>query len=136
MKNCDKGWDNLTEKQKAFIDYYIATHNASESARKAGYSARNSGVIGKSLADKFRHIIRPRLDQLQNGRIMEVQDILTKLSDIANGTEKDAFGLDVSNQDKLKALELLGKSYQLYTEKTKVDMDMDINVNLLDEGEE
>ena len=33
-------YDRLTIKQKKFIDYYIETGNATESARLAGYKAR------------------------------------------------------------------------------------------------
>lgn len=33
---------NLTSKQKKFADEYIATGNAEESARQAGYSARGN----------------------------------------------------------------------------------------------
>ena len=35
-------YSKLTEKQKRFIDYYIETANATESARRAGYSEKNS----------------------------------------------------------------------------------------------
>ena len=39
----------LTEKQKRFVDFYIKTANASEAARLAGYSEKNSDVTGARL---------------------------------------------------------------------------------------
>lgn len=36
----------LTEKQQRFVDYYIETGNASEAARKAGYSKCIANRIG------------------------------------------------------------------------------------------
>lgn len=60
-------------------------------------------------------------------------EILTR---IARGEEKDAFGLDTNNQDKLRALELLGKANQLYVDKVKTDLTTDITVNLVNDDEE
>lgn len=37
----------LTEKQQRFVDYYIETGNASEAARKAGYSEKTCRVTGQ-----------------------------------------------------------------------------------------
>ncbi len=37
----------LTEKQKRFADYYIELGNATEAARKAGYSSKTAKSIGQ-----------------------------------------------------------------------------------------
>ena len=39
--------EKLTVKQKKFCEYYIQTGNATDSARKAGYSQRSAQAIGK-----------------------------------------------------------------------------------------
>ena len=36
----ENDYNKLTEKQKRFIDYYIETANATESAKRAGYSEK------------------------------------------------------------------------------------------------
>lgn len=42
----------LTEKQQRFVDYYIETGNASEAARKAGYSKCIANRIGTENLSK------------------------------------------------------------------------------------
>ena len=37
---------NLTPKQRAFADFYIELGNATEAARRAGYSAKTAKSIG------------------------------------------------------------------------------------------
>lgn len=39
-------YEKLTEMQKRFIDYYIETANATESAKRAGYKGKNLNRIG------------------------------------------------------------------------------------------
>ena len=70
------------------------------------------------------------MKELSNERIASAEEVLERLTRIARGEEKDAFGLDTNNQDKIKALELLGKNYQLYTDRVKNDSNMDINITL------
>ena len=57
---------NLTEKQKKFIDYYIATGNATESCRKAGYKGNNLDRIGYENLRKLENYIKPRVESLDN----------------------------------------------------------------------
>lgn len=45
----------LTEKQKRFVDYYIETGNASEAARKAGYSKGSIATANKWLIPRNHH---------------------------------------------------------------------------------
>jgi phage terminase small subunit len=42
----DKDLDELTEKQRLFCEYYIENWNASDAARRAGYSENTAGAIG------------------------------------------------------------------------------------------
>nr|DAI28870.1 MAG TPA: terminase small subunit [Caudoviricetes sp.] len=42
----------LTEKQQRFVDFYIETGNASEAARKAGYSEKTCRVTGQENLQK------------------------------------------------------------------------------------
>ena len=39
----------MTEKQKKFVDEYIKSLNAAESARRAGYAEKNADVTGAKL---------------------------------------------------------------------------------------
>lgn len=126
-------FEELTPKQQKFIDLYVMTGNASQSALEAGYKSINSGV---QLLKRFSNYIDIRKKEVANDRIADVQEIMEILTRIARGEEKDAFGLDTNNQDKLRALELLGKANQLYVDKVKTDLTTDITVNLVNDDEE
>jgi phage terminase small subunit len=39
----------LTNKQRAFVEHYLVCWNASEAARRAGYSKKNANVVGPRL---------------------------------------------------------------------------------------
>lgn len=131
-----KPYEKLMERQKLFIEYYIQTLNATQSAIKAGYSKNGATTKGTELKQQLMPYIQKRLEEAgKKETIANTDEILELLTRIARGEEKDAFGLDTSNQDKLKALELLGKANQLYVDKVKQDTSLDINVNLVDEDE-
>jgi phage terminase small subunit len=90
-------------------------------------------LLIKSGSDNLKNLqpmIKQRMEALANTRIASAEEVLERLTRIARGEEKDAFGLDTNNQDKIKALELLGKNYQLYTDRVKNDTNLDINVTL------
>ena len=125
-----KNYSELTLKQQKFIDYYIQTGNGVQSAIQAGYSKKTAHAIATQNMRKLSPMIKERMETLGNERIASAQEVLERLTRIARGEEKDAFGLDTNNQDKIKALELLGKNYQLYTDRVKNDTHMDINVTL------
>jgi len=66
----------LTERQSRFIDNYVGCGNASEAARKAGYSEKTAGEIGHENLKKpeIRGAIAERMDQagLTEPRLLKV----------------------------------------------------------------
>ena len=117
----EKDYNKLTEKQKRFIDYYIETANATESAKRAGYSSKTAKNIGAENLTKLNYFIQERLQQLENNRIASQEEVLQYLTKVMRGEEKDQFGLDASLQDRTKCAELLGKRYGTFKEKVEVD---------------
>lgn len=114
--DCNK----LTEKQKRFIDYYIETANATESARKAGYSEKTAKNIGAENLTKLNFFIQKKLDEKESQRIASQDEVLEYLTKVMRGEEKDQFGLDASLQDRTKCAELLGKRYGTFVEKKEL----------------
>lgn len=123
----------LTPKQKAFADYYIELGNAEEAAKKAGYSAR--GNTTKLLQNTtIRQYIQQRMAEKDKERIAsqdEVLEFLTKVlrgevtEEIPIGKGEGYFELEdktPSVKDRVKAAELLGKRYALWTEKQQVEV--------------
>ena len=118
MKN---DYSKLTEKQKRFIDYYIETANATESARKAGYSEKTAKNIGAENLTKLNFFIQKKLEEKENKRIASQDEVLEYLTKVMRGEEKDQFGLDASLQDRTKCAELLGKRYGTFKEKVNIN---------------
>ena len=104
----------LTLKQKLFVEAYIgpARGNATEAAKRAGYTG-NDATLAQVAAENMR---RPQILALINARVeqaaMTADEILTELADIAR---LPCPGPDASH--KMKALELLGKHYGLFSDK-------------------
>lgn len=116
----ENDYDKLTEKQKRFIDYYIETANATESAKRAGYSSKTAKNIGAENLTKLNCFIQERLQQLEDNRIASQEEVLQYLTKVMRGEERDQFGLDASLQDRTKCAELLGKRYGTFKEKVDV----------------
>ncbi len=124
-----KDYNKLTEKQKRFIDYYIETANATESAKKAGYKGNNLNRIASENLSKLGIFIKQRLDEKENQRIASQDEVLQYLTKVMRGEEKDQFGLDASLQDRTKCAELLGKRYGTFKEKVEHSGNIPVVIN-------
>ena len=106
--------------QKRFIDYYIETANATESAKRAGYKGNNHNRIGSQNLSKLDKFIKIKLQQKESKRIASQDEVLEYLTKVMRGEEKDQFGLDASLQDRTKCAELLGKRYGTFVDKKEI----------------
>ena len=120
MENEVKDYNKLTEKQKRFIDYYIETANATESAKRAGYSEKTAKNIGAENLTKLNFFIQEKLQEKESQRIASQDEVLQYLTKVMRGEEKDQFGLDASLQDRTKCAELLGKRYGTFVDKKEI----------------
>lgn len=126
----------LTEKQKRFADYYIETGNATEAARRAGYSNKTAKVIGRENLTKpyLRAYIDERIAEKDAERIAKQDEILAYLTAVMRGEHKEEVlrgigegaqkidEMDVAASQRIRAAELLGKRYAMWTEKQEVDV--------------
>ena len=119
-ENTEQEYEKLTEMQKRFIDYYIETANATESAKRAGYKGNNHNRIGSQNLSKLDKFIKIKLQQKESKRIASQDEVLEYLTKVMRGEEKDQFGLDASLQDRTKCAELLGKRYGTFTDKKEI----------------
>lgn len=132
----------LTEKQQAFADYYIESLNATESYSRA-YDKDNRNtcqVEGCKLLrnPKIKKYIDETLENKSESRIASQDEVLQILTDIARGiTEEEVVsftqaGIEVramkkpSVKDRMKASELLGKRYRLFTDKVEANISQQI----------
>jgi len=122
---------DLTPKQQRFADEYLVDCNATQAAVRAGYSKEKSG--GCSYAYKLlakphiRAYIDGELQKLHNKNIADVEEVLAFLTAVMrgdskeqivlrNGSEQHLAMIEVSARERLKAAELIGKRYGMFSE--------------------
>ena len=105
----------LTIKQKAFCDYYIEFGNATEAAKRAGYSEKTAFRIGQENIHKpaLSQYIHSRLDKIEDARVAKGDEVLRFFSSVMRGEVKDQFGLDSQLSDRIDAAKQLQKRYGL-----------------------
>lgn len=135
----------LTIKQQKFADEYIIRGNATEAAIAAGYSPKTAHQIGHANLDKphIKAYIKERLDQIQSEKIADQEEILEYLTSVMRGEEQEPIlkgmgegaqevvDIDLQAKDRIKAAELLGKRYSLWTDK--VDLDGGVSVTFIED---
>lgn len=102
----------LSAKQRAFADYYIETGKAEQSAIRAGYSKSyaRAHANDKLLANVgVSAYIRERTKPTEEKRIATGDEVMEFFTKVMRGEEKDAFGLDMSAQDRITAAKELAK---------------------------
>lgn len=142
----------LGKKRRIFIEEYLRSWNATQSAIKAGYSEKTAYSIGHDLL-KFPEVeleIKRRIEE----KVMSANEVLTSVSDIAKGSVEDlmdvdesgrmafnfkrakeegklhliksitptAYGLKVELHDRMAALQLIGKHTSLFMDENKAQM--------------
>ena len=103
----------LTPKQQAFADYYIECGNATEAAKRAGYSENN---VGENAAKTLKNpnvsaYIAERMEEQTRKRVADANEVIEFYTAVMRGEVKDQFGLDASLSDRLKAGDSLMKRY-------------------------
>ena len=144
--------DKLNDRQRRFADEYLIDLNAERAAIRAGYSKRYARRNAYKLVanECIKEYIKKRMDEKEKELIADQDEVLKYLTSVLRGeslsTEIVVEGLGngvseartmdkkPSEKDKLKAAELLGKRYGLYTDKVETDIDMELNISI-DYGE-
>ena len=128
----------MNAKQRRFAEEYLKDLNATQAAIRSGYSERTAYSQGQRLLKnvEIKNAIKEVRESIQDGNIATIKDIEEFLSMSMNGeideevvvtvgtgeghSEAVKVRKEISTRDRLKAAELLGKRYGLYTDK--VDM--------------
>lgn len=111
----------MTPKQKAFADYYLASGNASDAARKAGYSKKTAGSIGEENLKKpaISAYIRERMAQQDAERVASADEVLRFYTSVMRGEVSDQFGLEAALAERLKAADALMKRHAAGDERNR-----------------
>ena len=127
----------LTLKQKKFADEYIISGNATESYKRVYSNVKEDSTASAGASRMLRNVkvksyIEERLAQLNSEKIADQEEILQYLTSVMRGEyrEQTLVGMgqgfqkttyiDVGAKDRIKAAELLGKRYSMWTDKQEL----------------
>lgn len=142
----------MTAKQMRFCDEYLIDLNATQAAIRAGYSKKTARKIGQENLTKrdIRQYIDARMAEKESELIADQDEVLRYLTSVMRGESRSSVVVVESlgdfmsearemekapdEKERLKAAELLGKRYGLYTDRVEQDVDMELNITV-DYGE-
>ena len=142
----------LTAKQQRFCDEYLIDLNATQAAIRAGYSKKTARAIGNEnlMKPDIKKYIDERMAEKEAALIADQDEVLRYLTSVMRGetqseivvvegcgegySEARTMQKAPDEKERLKAAELLGKRYGLYTDKVEQQVDMDLNI-VVDYGE-
>lgn len=104
----------ITPKQKAFADEFLKCGNATEAAKRAGYSEKSARQMGTENLSKpsISSYIQERQKQIDDERIADIAEIQRFYSSVLRGEVKDQFGLDASLETRIAAGRELMKRFE------------------------
>lgn len=126
----------MSLKQQRFADEYIISGNATQAAIKAGYSPKYANTNAPKLLQNttIKSYIDERLAQLASDKVATQEEVLTYLTSVMRGETQEqtlcsigelgqeVIDIDVGAKDRIKAAELLGKRFRMWTEKVETDI--------------
>jgi phage terminase small subunit len=132
----------MTEKQKRFCNEYLIDCNGTQAAIRAGYSRKTAVKIAAENLTKpdIKTYIEERLAEIQSEKTADAREVMEYLTAVMRGehTEQtlrlsetggqDIVSINVSEKDRLKAAELIGKRYGLFKENVNVEGAMGVTI--------
>jgi len=132
----------LTEKQKRFADFYIELGNATEAYIRAGYKNKGARANAARLIanDSVRNYIDDRLKEKDSQQIAKQDEVLAFLTSVLRGEVTEEIPVLIGEgvqrledkeaglKDRIKAAELLGKRYAMWTEKQLIEADVGVTI--------
>lgn len=121
----------MTPKQRKFCDEYLISGNATDAAIKAGYSPKTAKQTGSENLAKpdLRAYIDEQLEKLHSAKIADAEEVMKYLTSVMRGEHTEQVlklvgdgiqtvtDIEVSAKERLKAAELIGKRYALFSDK-------------------
>lgn len=106
----------LTEKQKRFVAEYLMDLNATQAAKRAGYSANRASELGYQLLQKttVQEALKDALQERSERTGITQDAVIEELGKVAFADAADYTDAVLKYANKLKALELLGKHLGLF----------------------
>ncbi len=144
----------MTEKQKIFADEYMIDLNATR-AYKVAYPTVKKDEVARANASRLltnanvKKYISDQMEKIHDKRIADAQEVMEYLTAVLRGestgqeivvegvgdgmSEARTMEKKPSEKEKLKAAELLGRRYSLFTEKVEVSGSLEAEKTKLDD---
>ena len=137
----------LNEKQQRFCAEYLVDMNATQAAIRSGYSDKTAYSQGQRL---LKHVeikaqIEAELNRIRTEKIADATEIMEYLTSVLRGesqseivvvenigdytSEARRIQKSPDEKERLKAAELLGKRYNLFSDKMKVDVALPVVIS-------
>ncbi len=127
--------NTLTRRQQKFCDEYLISGNATDAAIKAGYSPKTAKQTGSENLAKpdLKAYIETELEKLHSAKIADAEEVMKYLTSVMRGEHTEEIPIlcgdgcqeltqkEVGAKERLKAAELIGKRYGMFTDKVGVE---------------
>ena len=124
----------MTAKQKRFCDEYLIDTNATQAAIRAGYSEKTANEQGARLLANasIKTYIEEQAAKIHSKAVADAEETMRYLTSVLRGEATDEIlrlngeGVQVKDEvsaatkERLKAAELLGKRYGLFSDKVNI----------------
>ncbi|MGN0621364.1 MAG: terminase small subunit [Porcipelethomonas sp.] len=141
----------MTEKQKRFCDEYLIDCNATRAYRAAYPKIKSDAVAAQAASRLLRNVkvkayIDEQLEKIRSEKVADAQEVMEYLTAVMRGqsrseivvVEGEGDGCSSARRvekapderEKLRAAELIGKRYGLYTDKIEADIDTELNITI------
>ena len=125
----------MTPRQRKFCDEYLISGNATDAAIKAGYSPKTAKQTGSENLAKpdLKAYIETELEKLHLAKIADAEEVIKYLTSVMRGEHTEEIPIlcgdgcqeltqkEVGAKERLKAAELIGKRYGMFTDKVGVE---------------
>ncbi len=126
----------MNARQRRFCDEYLIDQNATQAAVRAGYSEKTAKSQGQRLLTNvdISAYIAAELEKMHSERIADAGEVMEYLTAVMRGAERDqtlrltgdgvqeVVSVPVPTRDRVRAAELLGKRYSLFTDRADLNV--------------
>lgn len=141
----------MNKKQKKFADEYLIDCNATQAAIRAGYSEKTAYSTGQRMLKnvEVKNYIDEQLSLMHNEKIADATEVMMYLTSVLRGesqasivvvegtgdgcSEARTIEKNPDERERLKAAELIGKRYGIFTDKMNLEIEPVVIVNDLKE---
>lgn len=142
----------MNERQRRFADEYIITGNAYRAAINAGYSEKYAKTNSHKLLEntRIKEYIDRQLEKIESEKIAEASEVLEFLTSVMRDekTQEEVYvvgngegigriervDVRVPARERIKAAELLGKRYGLWSEKVDLSVTVPQFIDDMEDG--